>query len=299
MTIDAPQRTERPSPSPPTDRVVAIMHLLGSSPQRSYSLAEIERTLGISRATAHAILSVLVGHDWIVRDRESGHYSWGPAIAALARPTGATARRIRARLGELADSIGCQVLLFQPQGEALVVIDAAGTTAESPPISAGFTVPLVAPFGREFIAFAAPEAQQAWLDRVGPTEPAFVTRMTRVLAQVRDREYAIERRSHAFGRVYAALHALSGEIDAITARLAGAVAELTVVDFLDDELVDGHDHTVATISAPVLTRTGAVPLTVTAVVVRPLTGEAVASLGSEIRRAAVDIEDLVTTYGDA
>ncbi|MGY5309363.1 helix-turn-helix domain-containing protein [Nocardia gipuzkoensis] len=299
MTTDAPQRTERQSPSPPTDRVVAIMHLLGSTPQRSYSLAEIERTLGISRATAHAILSALVGHDWIVRDHDSGHYSWGPAIAALARPAGATSRRIRGRLGELAARIGCEVLLFQPQGDALVVIDTAGSTAASPPITAGFTVPLVAPFGREYIAFRTPEAQQAWLDRVGPTDPAFVTRMTRVLARVRDRGYAIERRSHAFGRVYAALHALSGEIDAITARLAGAVADLTVVDFLDNELIDGNDHTVATISAPVLAGTGVIPLTITAVVVQPLTAEAVTALGSEILAAAADIKDLVNIYGDA
>jgi DNA-binding IclR family transcriptional regulator len=299
MTTDVPPRADSRSPSPPTDRVVAIMHLLGRTPQRSYSLAEVERPLGICRATAHAILSALAGHDWIVRDHESGHYSWGPAIAALARPSGATARRIRARLGELATSIDGQAVLFQPRDEALVVIDAAGSTADSPAITAGFTVPLVAPFGREFNAFAAPEAQQAWLDRVGSVEPSFAERMTGVLAKVRERGYAIERRSHAFNRVYAALHVLSGEIDAITARLAAAVADLTVVDFLGDELTDGHDHTIATLSAPIFARTGAVALTLTVVVVRAMTAEAVATLGSEILSAAADIGNLMATYGDA
>ncbi|MEU1525473.1 helix-turn-helix domain-containing protein [Nocardia rhamnosiphila] len=298
MTTDALPHTDRRSPSPPTDRVVAIMQLLGRSPQRAYSLAEIERTLGISRATAHAILSALVGHDWIVRDHRSGHYSWGPAIAALARPAGATTRRIRTRLGELAGSIDGQVVLFEPRGEALVAIDTIGSAPDTSPVTTGFTVPLVAPFGREFIAFAPPESQQAWLDRVGPTQPAFDTRITRVLEQVRSRGYAIERRSNAFSRVFAAMHVLSGEIDAITERLAGAVAELTVVDFLDDELVDGPDHTVATVSAPIFAPPGTVALTLTAIVVRPLSADAVAALGTEIRYAATEVGELLATYGD-
>ncbi|MEV3964375.1 helix-turn-helix domain-containing protein [Nocardia sp. NPDC050193] len=298
MTTDALPRTKRSSPSPPTDRVVAIMHLLGTAPQRSYSLAEIERTLDISRATAHAILSVLVGHDWIVRDPETGGYSWGPALTALARPGGAGSRRIRARLGELAGSTGCQVALFQPQGNALVAIETAGTTTGPRPVTAGFTVPLVAPFGREFIAFAAPDAQRAWFDRLGPVNPQFTARMTQVLAEIRERRYAVERLSRAFGRVFTALHALSGEIDAITARLAAAVAELTVVDFLDDELADDHEYTVGAISAPVLTHTGTVPLTLTAVTMRALSTVEIASIGAEIRQAAADIDDLRNAYGD-
>ncbi|MEV0366814.1 helix-turn-helix domain-containing protein [Nocardia fusca] len=298
MTTDALPRTKRSSPSPPTDRVVAIMHLLGSSPQRSYSLTEIERTLGISRATAHAILAVLVGHDWIVRDPETGGYSWGPALTALARPGGAGSRRIRARLGELAEAIGCQVALFQPQGAALIAIETAGTTTAPRPVTAGFTVPLVAPFGREFIAFAEPDAQRAWLDRIGPVNPEFTTRMRQVLAEIRDRQYAVERLSRAFGRVFTALHALSDEFDAITERLAAAVAELTVVDFLDDELAAGHEHPVAAISAPVLTSTGTVPLTLTAVLMRPLSTTETAAIGAVVRRAAADIDDLRNAYGD-
>ncbi|MFI2229252.1 helix-turn-helix domain-containing protein [Nocardia testacea] len=298
MTIDALPRAKRSSPSPPTDRVVAIMHLLGSSPQRSYSLTEIERTLGISRATAHAILAALVGHDWIVRDPDTGGYSWGPALTALARPGGAGSRRIRARLGELAASIDCRVALFQPQGAALIAIETAGSTTADQPVTAGFTVPLVAPFGREFIAFATPAEQDAWLERIGPVGPEFATRMRQVLAEIRERRYAVERLSRAFGRVFTALHALSGEFDAITARLAAAVAELTIVDFLDDELAENQEHTVAAISAPVRTSAGTVPLTLTAVLMRPLSTTETAAIGAEIRQAADDIGELHLTYGD-
>ncbi|MFZ0833049.1 MAG: helix-turn-helix domain-containing protein, partial [Mycobacterium sp.] len=56
----APGAPPRQSPSPPTERVIAVMRLLAAEPQRGYTLAEIGRALGISRATGHAILSTLV-----------------------------------------------------------------------------------------------------------------------------------------------------------------------------------------------------------------------------------------------
>ena len=63
------------------------MQLLGAEPQRAFTLAEIGRALGISRATGHAILSTLAEHDWVVRDLETGGYAWGPAIGG-AGPAG-------------------------------------------------------------------------------------------------------------------------------------------------------------------------------------------------------------------
>ena len=76
----------RQVPSPPTERVVAVMHLLAGDPARNFSLADISRRLGISRATGHAILATLAHHRWVVRHEPSASYSWGPAIGALARP---------------------------------------------------------------------------------------------------------------------------------------------------------------------------------------------------------------------
>lgn len=67
-----------PVSSPPTERVIRILELLASDPERGFSLSEIARILHISHGTCHAIVTTLAARQWIVRDRHSGGYSWGP-----------------------------------------------------------------------------------------------------------------------------------------------------------------------------------------------------------------------------
>ena len=47
--------------SPPTDRVLRILQLLTSRPFEAFSLSDLVRHLGLTRATGHAIVSTLVG----------------------------------------------------------------------------------------------------------------------------------------------------------------------------------------------------------------------------------------------
>ena len=295
-----PDIVGRQSPSPPTDRVVAVIQLLGAEPHRAFTLAEIGRVLGISRATGHAILSTLTSHDWVVRDPETGGYAWGPAIAALARPAGSAARLFRTRLIELADAIDMQVLLVRRDGTALVVVDVVGDSLTGAPIRPGFTVPLVAPFGREFVAWGGESAQQAWLNRLGTASSKFRARMGKVLTDIRRRGFAVERLSPAWLRVHTALQALSGDgnVDVVTTRLAATIADVTVVDFLDTELARG-EHDIATVMTPVFDADGVVTMSVNAIPFGPLSGPAIGRLGGQLRDAAHDIEGLIARYGDA
>lgn len=114
----------RQVPSPPTERVVAVMHLLAAHPERNFSLADICRSLGISRATGHAILATLAHHRWVVRHESSASYSWGPAIGALARPT--NDREFRPLLENLSETVGAQVFLARRENASLVVTDSVG-----------------------------------------------------------------------------------------------------------------------------------------------------------------------------
>ena len=77
-----------------------------------------------------------------------------------------------------------------------------------------------------------------WFAGIGEPSTKLRRRLTAVLAQVRERGYVIERLSREYVRVYMALRALAadGEPDEITARLAGAYADLALVDYLPDEL---------------------------------------------------------------
>jgi hypothetical protein len=90
-----------------------------------------------------------------------------------------------------------------------------------------------------------------------------------------------------------ALRALAadGEPDPITARLAGAFADLTLVDYLPDELEDGTVHQIATISAPIKDGNGVVAMSITAAPFSTLTSGDVHAVGSAVRDAAQKIED--------
>jgi len=265
------------------------MQLLATEPDRSFSLADITRRLDISRATGHAILTTLAVHQWVLRDEESAEYSCGPAIAALGRPS--HNRAFRPVLTELSESIGTQVLLVRRAGASLQIIDAVGESLTAPRLGPGYRIPLVAPFGRDYVAWAAESAQQAWL---GAGEPAtrLRKRLAAVLQETRRRGYVIERLSPEYIRVYSALRAMAidGEPDTITRRLAWSFADLTLVDYLPGELDGTGTHTIATIAAPVRDADGLVTMSVTAATFAALTAAQISHIGAQVSDAARRIE---------
>lgn len=286
--VDAPDAASQ-VPSPPTERVIAVMQLLAAEPDRSFSLADITRRLDISRATGHAILTTLAAHQWVLRDEASAGYSCGPAIAALGRPS--NNRAFRPVLAELSESIGTQVLLVRRDGASLQIVDTVGESLTAPSLGPGFRVPLVAPFGRDYVAWAAESAQQVWL---GAGQPAtqLRKRLAAVLQETRRRGYVIERLSPEYIRVYSALRALAidGEPDAITRRLAWSFADLTLVDYLPGELDDSGPHQIATIAAPVRDADGLVTMSVSAAPFSALTEAQVTDIGAQVSAAARRIE---------
>lgn len=294
-----PAESQRQGNSPPTERVVAVVELLGANPDGQFTLAEICRRLQISRATGHVILTTLAAHDWVTRDPVTAAYSWGPAIASLANPT--DTHRCRDDLQALAAATGTQVHLSRRQGQTLVIDQTAGNCLTGPRIGPGLRTPLVAPFGREYVAWAAPDVQKAWLEAIGQPSPALRRRMTSILREIRTRGFAVERLTTEYLRVYTALRALTGdgEVDAITAQLARAFADLTVIDVLPDELGAKASHNVAIISAPITDATGAVTMSVTAAVFTTADSARIRMLGQQVSRTAHNIEARIAGYPPA
>lgn len=292
MTLNVDrQNTASQVPSPPTERVIAVMQLLAADPDRTFTLADISRRLDISRATGHAILTTLAMHRWVVRDGESAGYSYGPAMATLGHP--ANHRGFRPVLQALSESVGAQVFLAHRDGAFLQIGETVGETLTAPRIGTDFRIPLVAPFGRDYVAWAPEATQRAWLDGVGEPPPQLRKRLTAVLGEVRRRGYVVERLSPEYVRVYSALRALAdeGEPDAITRRLAWSFADLTLVDYLPGELDDANPHRVATVSAPVRDADGVVTMSVTAAPFAALTADQVRNLGTRVCDAAQRIEE--------
>ncbi|WP_310777059.1 helix-turn-helix domain-containing protein [Mycobacterium sp. Z3061] len=290
-TLDG-DATQRQPASPPTERVVAIMELLASQPARGFTLAEISRELHISRATGHAIMSTLTSREWVVR-AATGAYSWGPGITSLSTPV--PELRHHGLLQSLAESIGAQVFLARREANSIVVIDSAGETASGIHVDRGLRMPLVAPFGRDYLAWSSTAAQHTWLAGAGKPTPAMSRRISLVLNEIRERGYVIERLSREYIRVYTALRALGadGEPDAITVRLARALADLTVIDMVAAELTEPGLHNIATISAPVFDADGIVTMSVSAAPFTELSGAQVADLGEQVRVAARTIAECV------
>ena len=290
------ERPHSQAPSPPTERVIAVIELLGSEPARQFTLAEICRSLNISRATGHAILTTLTAHDWVTRDPASAEYAWGPAMASLTKP--AKSLMYRGELQALAADTRTQVSLTRREGRTMVIVETVGECLTGPRISSGLCTPLVAPFGRDYIAGSSAETQKAWLEAIGQPDPGLRRRMTAVLKEIRQRGFVVERLTREYVRVYTALRALSGdgEIDMITTQLARAFADLTIIDVLPDEMDDTAGHSIATISAPISDTDGAVIMSVTAAVFATLTSGAIRDLGAKVRDTAHSIEQRIAQH---
>lgn len=291
------ERPHSQAPSPPTERVIAVIELLGSEPARQFTLAEICRSLNISRATGHAILTTLTAHDWVTRDPASAEYAWGPAMASLAKP--ADSLVYRGELQALATDAGTQVSLTRREGRTMVIVETAGECLTGPRISPGLRTPLVAPFGRDYVAWSSAETQNAWLEAIGQPDPGLRRRMASVLKEIRHRGFVVERLTKEYIRVYTALRALSsdGEIDMITTQLARAFADLTTIDVLPNEMSDTRGHSIATISAPITDVDGVVIMSVTAAVFTILTSGAIGDLGAKVRDTARSIEQRIAHHG--
>jgi hypothetical protein len=134
------------------------------------------------------------------------------------------------------------------------------------------------------VAWATPAVQQKWLDAAGPVNDVYRARMPKVLDEIRNRGYGLERLSDPLLRVYAALLTLTDgeDHDPVSARLAGAVADLTVVDFLPSELARIQDHPLATISAPIFDARGDVVMSVSAQPYSRLASKEVREIGARV-----------------
>jgi len=220
-------------------------------------------------------------------------------MASLAKP--ADSLMYRGELQALAAEAGTQVSLTRREGRSLVIVETAGECLTGPRISTGLRTPLVAPFGRDYVAWSSPEAQKSWLEAIGQPDPGLRRRMTAVLKEVRQRGFVVERLTKEYVRVYTALRALSGdgEIDMITTQLARAFADLTTIDVLTDEINTTAGHSIATISAPITDNEGAVIMSVTAAVFTTIKSDAIRDLGAKVRHTAHSIEARIAHHGHA
>ncbi|MFJ9366386.1 IclR family transcriptional regulator [Nocardia sp. NPDC101769] len=275
--------------SPPTHRVVQAIELLSRHSGERLSLARIVRATGMSRATAHAVLTQLTADGWTVRDTE-GNYSLGLGLLAVARraDTAFPLRRLAVEpMHALADAHGVPIFLAEREEDAIVITEVLGTPSV-PWIRPARRMPFAPPVCREFIAWAPKSERETWLRAA---DPRHRPRLTAVLDVIAARGYSVERLADESAPMLEALGALrhSPVTDPLRHRLSAMIADLITIDYLPDEL--GDHNAVVSVAAPIFASDGSV---VASIVSCPDTNLPAARL-RELANATIAAADTVTT----
>ncbi len=251
------------------------------------------RELGLTQATAHAILATLCDRGWVSRDPVDKTYSSGPALAVVARRV-ETARPMahaaRTAALDLANEFGYPSSVVERVGDSLVItsFEDAGQRSIGAP---GERIRYAPPFGVAFAAWDTDEEQRAWIDRSAATNPTLTGRLQEVLARTRRRGFDVDCTTPALtqaARVMGTLPSdgLPDHVRDITDQL---LMEFTTIGFLPDDDTATGERPVATIAAPVLDHRGRVPMIVAVHPLQALSGRRIGDVGRRVAQVTAAI----------
>ena len=256
-----------------------IVELLARSSGLRYT--DVVRELGLTQATAHAILTTLCRRGWAVRDPVDKSFAIGPALAVVAAHTEAArplARAARVAALRVAEETGFPSSVVERVGESLVITafeDATGRPAGTP----GDRIRYAPPFGVAFAAWDTKEEQRAWMRRGGVSDPELTRRLVLVLARTRARGFDVDCTTPALTQAAHLVSTLPSDglpdhVRQITDRL---LVEFATIGVLADD--DRRDQPVATIAAPVFDPRGGVAMIVAVHPLQALSAEEIDSVG--------------------
>lgn len=280
------------SASPPTDRVIAVLDLLAAHPGREFTLTEIIRHSGISKATCHAVVRRLADAHYLLHTPTG--YSLGPALIAVghaAERSFPAARAAQHHLMALAEEFGVPCTAAVHDAETITVVDAAGPRSAGDASGIGLRIPLVPPYGAVQIAWSGEQAIRAWLDRAPRADDDFRRRLIGVLETIRRRGYDVHRESPASMRLRDALYGLMREDLSASQQEAVALlyTELSHIDSLPERLDDRVRYDVNSISAPAFDAHGRTSVVLSLLMAKPLRGTEITRAGKRLLAAAADV----------
>jgi DNA-binding IclR family transcriptional regulator len=185
-------------PAPAATRAVDVISFLTAHPARGFTLSELVRALGMNVASAHATLAVLDDTGFVVRDPIHRTYILGPALAAVGFATMEQHPAIDAAL-EQADALSSElnrtILVAARAGRDAIFVARRGPAVSGEgPGYPGDKVPLKAPVGAVFVAWATDSVIEQWLERAA-AGPADAIHYRGVLGEIRSRGYAVPLRA--------------------------------------------------------------------------------------------------------
>ncbi len=176
-------------------RAAQILKVLAARPERDLSLSEIARAVGIHRSSCQAVLLALCAEELAVRREPGPLYRLGPQLLGLGRAAGGAVTLtdvLDAALLRLRDEFQASALAGTPHGDAVIITAARGVPHPyGLTVRAGSVVPLRAPAGPIYLAWADDDARDQWLDRADPVlAPARRRELTDALRDVRARGWS-------------------------------------------------------------------------------------------------------------
>jgi DNA-binding IclR family transcriptional regulator len=126
MKSDAPTAEKARSGAQTVDRALSLLRLVAAAPADGLRLADLAQAGGFDRATAHRLLSSLVGHGFVVQDAASKRYGLGLeffTLAAAASNRYDLAEVARSQLSQLSGQTGDTATFCVRSGLHLVCLD--------------------------------------------------------------------------------------------------------------------------------------------------------------------------------
>ncbi|MDI2126049.1 IclR family transcriptional regulator [Yinghuangia seranimata] len=289
------------SPSPPTDRVVGVLELLASRPAQAFSLSDIARALGMSKATCHAVTSSLANADYLIRNPADKTFTLGPALVAAGRAAEASYPAVhlaQAEAGALADELGMvATAAVRSEGHLVVVAHAGGPGPDPGAVRIGRRIPLAPPFGAVFVAWADDAVIDDWAARTDSTAPR--DPLLAALAAIRGRGYSVERLTTAGVRLRHALAELSDDplAEGLQPMVAALLAELRQAEYLPGDLDGSGRFPVSAMSAPVFGPDGATQMNLSVQPHREMTAREIERAGRRLLKGCARIAQAVGGAG--
>ena len=270
-----------------------VVELLAGSGKDRLRFSDVVRELGLTQATAHAILTTLCDRGWASRDPVDKTFSPGPALAVVAarvdtaRPLAHTARTAAL---QLADELGYATSVVERVGDSLVItaFEDAGRQSGGAP---GDRIRYAPPFGVAFAAWDTDEQQRAWIQRSAATNAKLARRLEEVLTRTRERGFDVDCTTPALTQAAQVVGTLPSDglpdhVREITDQL---LVEFTTIGFLSDDDTARQAQPVATIAAPVFDHRGRVAMIVAVHPLQALTRKRIDSIGRRTVRVTAAI----------
>ena len=262
--------------SPPTRRVTTLLDTVVAAPGHDFSLAELAKQTGISKATCLGILNELCTAGYLTRATTERTYRPGPALltaGAAAQASYATVDAALPALRALAAELDAPVTVSVRSGnQALIVARLGPHPDRTPALRAGLRTPLVAPGALLFFAWSDDVTLDRWLRHNGPPAGAVdQAHVDRVVAAARRDAYLIERLNELDPALFALLAELGrGPMPAQLSDVIRRTLEAGGMEqYVLDDIQRRHRYDVGYVVAPVYDPSGEPAFLVSMLLMQP------------------------------